>query len=140
MCSFDCSLSLITPLFTSKDNGAKLVEPLGEMLLQSWEGYATEITNVAEEKLPEMIASLIAAEAIDTSVEAQVVIARDTRYGLKFSDRDQDKSLKLSILMASENQARLSFSPLRMESRRSGSLSPTMASSRPPSSITSCDV
>ncbi|KAI9030536.1 hypothetical protein DFJ74DRAFT_656965 [Hyaloraphidium curvatum] len=63
----------------AEDNGAKLVEPLGEMLLQAWEGYATRIANVPEADLPEMIADLIDAEDIDTSIEANVVIARDTR-------------------------------------------------------------
>ena len=27
------------------DNGVKLIEPMGEMLLAQWEGYATELAN-----------------------------------------------------------------------------------------------
>lgn len=65
------------------------MEPLGEMLLQTWEGYATQIANVPEDELPSLINSVIAAEAIDTSVEANVVIARDTRLVFLYSLRDQ---------------------------------------------------
>ena len=49
------------------------------MLLQSWEGYASQIANVPEEELPQVIRSIAAEENIDTNVEAQVAIARDTR-------------------------------------------------------------
>lgn len=50
------------------------------MLLQSWEGYATQIANVPEDALPDLVNSILQAEDIDLAVEAQVAIARDTRY------------------------------------------------------------
>ncbi|KAI9209486.1 uncharacterized protein BJ171DRAFT_561043 [Polychytrium aggregatum] len=66
-----------------QDNGIKLVEPLGEMLLQSWEGYATRLANAATEAdLVQAINEIIAAEQIDfgkLSTKANVVCARDTR-------------------------------------------------------------
>ncbi|KAJ3130491.1 Phosphoacetylglucosamine Mutase [Nowakowskiella sp. JEL0407] len=62
------------------DNGVKLVEPLGEMLAQSWEAYGTELANATS------VAGFIAAistiklkEGIDWSVPARVVVGRDTR-------------------------------------------------------------
>jgi len=33
------------------DNGAKLVDPMGEMLEGSWEAYATRLANCSDEEL-----------------------------------------------------------------------------------------
>ncbi|ORY41588.1 Phosphoacetylglucosamine mutase [Rhizoclosmatium globosum] len=64
-----------------KDNGVKLVEPLGEMLVQSWEGYATELANATSsaDAITSALESIIAKEKIDLSQPARVVVARDTR-------------------------------------------------------------
>ncbi|KAJ2345749.1 hypothetical protein GGH91_002429, partial [Coemansia sp. RSA 2671] len=32
-----------------RDNGVKLVDPMGEMLQQSWEGYCTDIANASSD-------------------------------------------------------------------------------------------
>jgi len=67
------------------DNGVKLVDPMGEMLAQSWEGLATMLANASEAELGNAI------KAIDKSVEtlqkdladgsnvASVFVGRDTR-------------------------------------------------------------
>merc|ERR1719203_2183980 len=34
-----------------RDNGVKIVEPMGEMLLISWEVYATKLANAADDQL-----------------------------------------------------------------------------------------
>ncbi|KAI9349697.1 hypothetical protein BDR26DRAFT_910931 [Obelidium mucronatum] len=64
-----------------KDNGVKAVEPLGEMLVQSWEGYATQLANATHsaDALLDVIRNVIAQESIDWSQPANVVVARDTR-------------------------------------------------------------
>ncbi|KAJ3391055.1 Phosphoacetylglucosamine Mutase [Entophlyctis sp. JEL0112] len=63
------------------DNGVKLVEPLGEMLVQSWEAYATELANATSsvEAVASVLESIAAKENIDWSQPANIVVARDTR-------------------------------------------------------------
>ncbi|KAJ2806052.1 hypothetical protein H4R20_001843, partial [Coemansia guatemalensis] len=62
-----------------RDNGVKLVDPMGEMLKQSWEGYCSEIANASDEQVATVLSSIAEAEAIDLSVTPRVVYARDTR-------------------------------------------------------------
>lgn len=62
------------------DNGVKLVEPLGEMLKQSWEGYCTELANAeTEDAMIESLKKVISEENIPMDASSSVVIARDTR-------------------------------------------------------------
>ncbi|KAJ3093248.1 Phosphoacetylglucosamine Mutase [Physocladia obscura] len=63
------------------DNGAKAVEPLGEMLVQSWEAYATELANATSSaaELLAVVESIIQKENIDWNQPARIVVARDTR-------------------------------------------------------------
>ncbi|KAI9104473.1 hypothetical protein DFS34DRAFT_603289 [Phlyctochytrium arcticum] len=62
------------------DNGVKLVEPMGEMLVQSWEAYATQLANAASgEEIVGVVAEIAKKEGIDMSKPAKVVVARDTR-------------------------------------------------------------
>ncbi|KAJ3343178.1 Phosphoacetylglucosamine Mutase [Gonapodya sp. JEL0774] len=63
----------------NEDNGVKLVDPLGEMLEQSWELYATELANATDDLVPDVIASIAEKEKIDWGVSAAIVVARDTR-------------------------------------------------------------
>lgn len=61
------------------DNGIKLIDPMGEMLEESWEASATLLANCASEKLPELLASMIATLGINMATNASVAIAIDTR-------------------------------------------------------------
>ncbi|KAJ3357871.1 Phosphoacetylglucosamine Mutase [Kappamyces sp. JEL0680] len=62
------------------DNGVKLVEPLGEMLDQSWEEYAIWLANAADStELATAMAKIVAAAGIDLSAKAHVIVGRDTR-------------------------------------------------------------
>ncbi|KAJ9133979.1 Phosphoacetylglucosamine mutase [Pleurostoma richardsiae] len=62
------------------DNGVKIVDPMGEMLEQEWEGYATKLVNCAtDEELVETYHSLAKKLWIDLKVPAKVVYGRDTR-------------------------------------------------------------
>lgn len=62
------------------DNGVKLVDPTGEMLIVSWEGYATEMANAkTDQELVDLYKSLAAKNRIDLNAPAHVVFARDTR-------------------------------------------------------------
>ncbi|KAJ3117801.1 Phosphoacetylglucosamine Mutase [Phlyctochytrium bullatum] len=64
----------------AKDNGVKLVEPLGEMLVQSWESYATDLANAPDvDTCISVLEKIIEKEKIDLSVPAKVVVGRDTR-------------------------------------------------------------
>eukprot|EP00043_Microstomoeca_roanoka_P015425 m.154637 g.154637 ORF g.154637 m.154637 type:complete len:537 (+) comp16258_c3_seq2:146-1756(+) len=62
-----------------QDNGAKLVDPMGEMLEESWEHYATELANCKDEDLVGQINKIINECGIDMHAKAKVVLGRDTR-------------------------------------------------------------
>ncbi|KAK2164180.1 hypothetical protein LSH36_68g16012 [Paralvinella palmiformis] len=61
------------------DNGVKLVDPAGEMLEASWEKHAAHLANVNDADVSECLKSLIAALAIDLTIQPNIVFARDTR-------------------------------------------------------------
>ncbi|KAI8842077.1 hypothetical protein BC829DRAFT_401829 [Chytridium lagenaria] len=64
----------------AKDNGVKLVEPLGEMLTQSWESYATDLANASSASdAVSVIKKIIEKEGIDINQPAKIAIGRDTR-------------------------------------------------------------
>ncbi|ORZ33941.1 hypothetical protein BCR44DRAFT_1437348 [Catenaria anguillulae PL171] len=64
----------------AQDNGVKLVDPMGEMLKQSWEAYATRLANAnSHEKVAEVYGEIARDEKIDLKQPAKVVFARDTR-------------------------------------------------------------
>jgi len=62
-----------------RDNGVKLVEPMGEMLPADWEALATKLANSPDEELASTITELAASVGADLSVRAAVVVGRDTR-------------------------------------------------------------
>lgn len=62
-----------------KDNGVKLVEPMGEMLPQEWEVHATQLANTPDSGLASAIDCLVNTLGIDLNVSATVVVGRDTR-------------------------------------------------------------
>ncbi|KAJ9586235.1 hypothetical protein L9F63_020144, partial [Diploptera punctata] len=61
------------------DNGVKLIDPMGEMLQQSWEAHATSLANVSNDDLASEIKKIIDEESIDTGITARVFIGQDTR-------------------------------------------------------------
>ncbi|KAJ3276870.1 Phosphoacetylglucosamine Mutase [Terramyces sp. JEL0728] len=62
------------------DNGVKLVEPLGEMLDQTWEEHAITLANCeTHQQLQAALDDIAAKCKINMSAPANVVIARDTR-------------------------------------------------------------
>ncbi|KAM8954215.1 phosphoacetylglucosamine mutase [Pelodytes ibericus] len=62
-----------------EDNGVKLVDPMGEMLAQAWEEYATNLANAEEHELQAVLADIIQKEGIKMDKEAFIAIGRDTR-------------------------------------------------------------
>ncbi|XP_071089934.1 phosphoacetylglucosamine mutase-like [Haliotis cracherodii] len=62
-----------------EDNGVKMIDTMGEMMPKQWEEYSTELANVSDEKIPEVLEKIIASEKIDMATEACVSYARDTR-------------------------------------------------------------
>ena len=58
------------------DNGVKVTEPFGEMLIPEWEAVATRITNSTN--LDKEIETIIEEEKI-SNAEGIVVVGRDTR-------------------------------------------------------------
>lgn len=62
------------------DNGVKLVDPMGEMLEQSWEKLATDLVNVSDLELQAEIEKIIASQSIDISSASTVYVGMDNRY------------------------------------------------------------
>lgn len=64
----------------AEDNGVKIVDPMGEMLEQEWEAYATKLVNSSSDKdLLEGYKALATQLKIDLNAPAKVVYGRDTR-------------------------------------------------------------
>lgn len=64
----------------AKDNGVKVVDPMGEMLEQEWESHATKLVNSPSDKdLLEAYKALATQLKIDLKAPAKVVFGRDTR-------------------------------------------------------------
>lgn len=62
------------------DNGVKIVDPMGEMLEQEWESYATKLVNCSsDQNLVETYHELASKLKIDLNTPARVVYGRDTR-------------------------------------------------------------
>ena len=62
------------------DNGVKIVDPMGEMLEQDWEAFATRLVNApSDQKLLEDYKALAAQLGIDLNAPGRVVYGRDTR-------------------------------------------------------------
>ncbi|KAH6663795.1 hypothetical protein B0J14DRAFT_570091 [Halenospora varia] len=62
-----------------EDNGIKLVDPMGEMLENSWEAYSTELANAKDEDVVTVYRSLEDKLKINKDTPARVIYARDTR-------------------------------------------------------------
>lgn len=60
-----------------EDNGVKIVDPMGEMLDQNWEKYATALAN--SDNLVHTLQDIIDLEKIDLTQESKIVIGRDSR-------------------------------------------------------------
>lgn len=67
------------------DNGVKIIDPDGGMLVRSWEGYACELANASLEEVPAIVDSIAAREGIAFTcaggepLKATVVVGKDTR-------------------------------------------------------------
>uniref|UniRef100_A0A3Q3WX65 Phosphoacetylglucosamine mutase n=1 Tax=Mola mola TaxID=94237 RepID=A0A3Q3WX65_MOLML len=55
-----------------EDNGVKLIDPLGEMVTPTWEGFATKLANAEQADLVTALKDVIEKEAINISQEANV--------------------------------------------------------------------
>lgn len=62
------------------DNGVKIVDPLGDMLEQSWEKFVTDVVNSGEDSFEEKIMSIIRSNEIDTSIDGCLFLGWDTRF------------------------------------------------------------
>ncbi|XP_063681883.1 phosphoacetylglucosamine mutase-like [Bolinopsis microptera] len=63
-----------------EDNGLKVVEPQGEMLLPRWEHYSTQLSNTDSASLVEVLQDFSdEAEVTLTSSRGRLVVGRDTR-------------------------------------------------------------
>ena len=60
-----------------QDNGVKVTEPGGEMLVPEWESLATDITNAID--VDSEIEKIIAKQEISKESNGLVVLGRDTR-------------------------------------------------------------
>jgi len=62
-----------------EDNGVKLVDPMGEMLENSWEAYATTLANAPDAEVENVYHKLEKDLKINPETPARVIYARDTR-------------------------------------------------------------
>ncbi|XP_023285980.1 phosphoacetylglucosamine mutase [Seriola lalandi dorsalis] len=62
-----------------EDNGVKLIDPMGEMVTPTWEGYATQLANAEQDDLLNALKDIIEKEAVNMSQEANVFVGKDTR-------------------------------------------------------------
>jgi len=62
-----------------QDNGVKLVDPMGEMLEQSWELHATRLAQCEDADLSNCVRDIIQETGIDINTSSHVALARDTR-------------------------------------------------------------
>ncbi|XP_017842993.1 phosphoacetylglucosamine mutase isoform X2 [Drosophila busckii] len=62
------------------DNGVKLIDPKGEMLEPSWETIATDLVNVTDQDLEQMVATIIKDNKIDINSSSYVYVGMDNRY------------------------------------------------------------
>ncbi|KAF7868347.1 hypothetical protein EAF04_004879 [Stromatinia cepivora] len=62
-----------------EDNGVKLVDPMGEMLENSWEAYSTQLANAKNEDVVDVYRKLEKDLKINLDTPARVIYARDTR-------------------------------------------------------------
>lgn len=62
-----------------EDNGVKLVDPMGEMLENSWEAHSTELANAKNEDVAAVYNKLVEKLKINLSTPARIIYARDTR-------------------------------------------------------------
>eukprot|EP00124_Ichthyophonus_hoferi_P001022 Ihof_evm3s46 gene=Ihof_evmTU3s46 len=62
-----------------EDNGVKLVDPMGEMLAMTWEGYATTLANTKNGELSIVLKDIIEKENIDMKITPKVIYGMDTR-------------------------------------------------------------
>ena len=63
-----------------KDNGAKVVDPMGEMLEAEYEAYATHLVNAkSDQDLVNIYKAMCEKLHVDMTAPASVVYARDTR-------------------------------------------------------------
>ena len=61
----------------------KLIDPLGDMVTLTWEGYATLLANAEQADVVTALKDIIEKEAINMSQEANVFVGKDTRYDPK---------------------------------------------------------
>src|SRR5436305_1692472 len=62
-----------------EDNGVKLVDPMGEMLENSWEAYTTTLANTPDAEVANVYHKLETELKINPETLARVIYARDTR-------------------------------------------------------------
>lgn len=62
------------------DNGVKLIDPMGEMLEQKWERFATDLVNVSDTDLQKQVEKIIAENSIDLNSSSSVFVGMDNRY------------------------------------------------------------
>jgi phosphoacetylglucosamine mutase len=62
------------------DNGVKIVDPMGEMLEQDWERYATILVNApSDAELYKLFLEVARNEKVDINAPGRVIYGRDTR-------------------------------------------------------------
>eukprot|EP00056_Hartaetosiga_gracilis_P009813 m.142629 g.142629 ORF g.142629 m.142629 type:complete len:265 (+) comp13196_c2_seq12:107-901(+) len=62
-----------------EDNGAKIIDPMGDMMDQTWEGPATQLANTNNSSLVAKLKELVEMFSISFDAKPVVIIGKDTR-------------------------------------------------------------
>ncbi|KAF2859915.1 Phosphoacetylglucosamine mutase [Piedraia hortae CBS 480.64] len=64
----------------AEDNGVKIVDPLGEMMVQDWEGASTKLSNTrTPDELVKCYGDMLETLRVNETKPSKVIFARDTR-------------------------------------------------------------
>lgn len=93
------TFNLILPkkINPKKDNGVKVTEPLGEMLVPEWESIATRLTNAVD--LDAEISKVIEENKIDENSDGLVVLGRDTRPSSQVINESNFKRIRHEYIL-----------------------------------------
>ena len=124
-----------------QDNGVKIVEPDGSMLVMDWERLAIELANAGNEELELVANKIIDQEGIDITGACKVIVGYDTRetsesFASAVIDGVEgfDTALCVKVFFTYKKNLSTCFSSINFGYKQNKTFrSPASTSSQPPS-------